>query len=303
MNLPCSRQWDDADLPAPGSASRASFWVALEQPGPWGHDAIATSRLDNRLGPQLERACSEAGGRLLLIRRPGRHVALDGPHQVLVAGGLNGEPWLVEGALDDPWALLRAPFEELCGADPDALTMALPELEETREAALLVCANGRRDVCCAVRGRPIATAAHAVHPGRVWECSHTGGHRFAPTAVMLPSGQTYARLDEETAVEALEAERRREIPLSLNDLRHNRGRSCLAPGGQAAEAAVREQTGEVSLLALTTRPDREADRWIVTHRDGRTWTVEVEQQDGPMLQSSCAKDAGRSGFWSASIVG
>ena len=34
----------------------------------------------------------------------------------------------------------------------------------------------------------------------VWRTSHTGGHRFAPTAVLLPEGTAWAYLDLETLV-------------------------------------------------------------------------------------------------------
>ena len=73
------------------------------------------------------------------------------------------------------------------------------------EPVLLVCTNGRRDVCCAVRGRPVALEAARRRPGAVWESSHTGGHRFAPTGVLLPHGVTLARLDAALCAEVLES--------------------------------------------------------------------------------------------------
>ena len=53
---------------------------------------------------------------------------------------------------------------------------------------LLVCTNGTRDTCCARLGRPVAAAAARRFPDQVWEVTHTSGHRFAPTTVLLPSG-------------------------------------------------------------------------------------------------------------------
>ncbi|MBD2758673.1 sucrase ferredoxin [Yimella sp. cx-573] len=300
----CSRQWDDADLNAAGSASVAQFWVALEQNGPWGHDAIASSHLPDGVGPALERAVAEAGGRLLLIRRPGRHAD---DHQsgdartCLIAGGLADDPWLLEGDVDNPSDLLRVDWRLSIGAGPDAVSEVLPLLEETRDVALLVCANSKRDQCCAVRGRPVAAHAAEQRPGRVWECSHTGGHRFAPTAVMLPSGQTYARLDESSAVEAYDAEKRREVAASLNALRHNRGRSCLILSFQAAEAAIRQETGELALDAFTVT-EEEPDELRVEHRDGRVWRVQVAQHPGPDLKDSCLKQPKPSSYWTAQLL-
>src|SRR6201999_3136522 len=34
----------------------------------------------------------------------------------------------------------------------------------------LVCVHGRHDVCCAVRGHPLAKALAAADPRRTWEC-------------------------------------------------------------------------------------------------------------------------------------
>lgn len=300
----CSMQWDDAELPAWGTASYARFWVCLEQNGPWGHSAITQSHLDPEIGATLERACADHGGRLLLIRRPGPHAdePHEGAHTVLIAGCLERDPWLLTGEIDDPAQLLALPWDLLLEDDPDAATERLPELEETRDPALLVCTNGKRDVCCAVRGRPIALQASATHPGAVWECSHTGGHRFSPTGIALPSGQTYARLTGELAELALQAERRREVPDELANATHNRGRSCFKSPVQVAEAFVRQHISERKGAALTASGSQAADgvwRCEVTHTDGRSWTVDVTSEDGPELRASCAKAPGPSTVWRA----
>ena len=300
----CSRQWDEAGLPAPGSASVAQFWVALEQNGPWGHDAIATAHLPEGIGPALERSISDAGGRLLLIRRPGRHVATHDTSVsrfCFVAGGLADDPWLLEGSLDDPADLLRVDWRLHIAEGPDAVSQVVPLLEETRDVALLVCANSKRDQCCAVRGRPVAAFVSERYPGRVWECSHTGGHRFAPTAVMLPSGQTYARLTEQTGVAAYEAERRREIAAELNSPVHNRGRSPLPAPAQVAEAAVRADCHELALDAFTVE-EEDVDRMRVQHRDGRTWRVQVTSCAGPDLKDSCLKQPKPSNYWTVELL-
>lgn len=297
----CSMMWDSAQLPAAGTASRAAFWVALEQPGPWGREAITQSHLNPQLGADLERACSDAGGRLLMVREPGRH-ADHLPHQhlprVWIAGGLAHDPWLLEGQLDQAADLLALPWPLLTGADPDEVTMHLPVLEETREALLLVCTNGRRDVCCAVRGRPIAAAAAAARPGRVLECSHTGGHRFAPTGIMLPSGQTWARLTEETALLALDAERHRRIPAELNHPAYDRGLSHLRPPEQAALSWARQQGDDLRHGALRTTGS-DGDVVTVEHEDGAVWRVRVERVQGEQLKDSCLKQPKPSVSWRA----
>jgi hypothetical protein len=283
----CSVLSEQAGISAFGSASEARFWLAVEQSGPWGRDALSQSHLDASLGTALSRACQDAGGRLLLIRRPGQHADAHHPtsRRVLVAGGLSGPAWLLAGDVPDAAQLLGLPFDALASGDPVPALATLPALARSDEPALLVCTNARRDVCCAVRGRPVALEAAAARPGQVWECSHTGGHRFAPTAVLLPHGQTWARLTSGLAVDALDAAAGGRVPASLLGPMHDRGRSVLSPPAQAAESFVRHRIGEVDLTALcaTAAPaGTEPDRWFctVTHRDGRSWKVLATRASG-----------------------
>ncbi|MGN6636003.1 MAG: sucrase ferredoxin, partial [Oryzihumus sp.] len=203
----CSVLWDQAHAPAPGTAAQARFWVALEQPGPWGREAATQSHLDPDVGAGLARLCAEHGGRLLLIRRPGAHADRRGSQgqRVYVAGGLTDRPWLLEADLDLPSQLGRLPWPALAAGDIDIVLDAVPELDEARNPVLLVCTNSRRDVCCAVRGRPVALAAAQAHPGRGWELSHTRGPPVAPTRGELPWGPTLARREGDLPIYVFDA--------------------------------------------------------------------------------------------------
>ena len=70
--LPCATLSRALTEPQLGTASRVRGWVLLEQPGPWGREAVLESRLDRDLARALHRAAGAAHVRLLLIRRPGR---------------------------------------------------------------------------------------------------------------------------------------------------------------------------------------------------------------------------------------
>lgn len=63
---------------------------------------------------------------------------------------------------------------------------------------VLVCTHGRRDRCCGALGMALysALAGDGDSALRIWRTSHTGGHRFAPTAVVLPEGTAWAFVDE-----------------------------------------------------------------------------------------------------------
>ena len=284
---PCSVAWDNAGASALGTAPVASFWVALEQNGPWGRDVATQSRLDPEVGVVLERNCREAGGRFILIRRPGAHPDRhgDGHQRAYLAGGLGARPWLLQADLENATQLLRLPWAALHEGRLAGLQDTMPELERSRTSMLLVCTNSRRDLCCAVRGRPVALESSARRPGQVWECSHIGGHRFAPTGVLLPHGQTFARLSGLSAVRAIDAATQDEVPAELLGTAYDRGRSHLTPPAQAAESVVRQQIEEVNLLALSTTAAPQPGRdhtWHcrVSHVDGRHWDVVAERESG-----------------------
>lgn len=295
----CSVGFDRADVSSYGTAAQATFFLAVEQPGPWGRDAARESHLPAGLGESLSSACAERGGRLSLIRRPGRHA--DEHHQpphTVYAAWSGPEPWLLRTVLPQVATLTSLAVDALARGDRDAVAATLPAAAPAAPV-LLVCTNGRRDVCCAVRGRPVALEAAAAAPDRVWEASHTGGHRFAPTGVLLPYGATFARLDARLCGEALDSAGLGLMPSSLLGPAHDRGRSPLPAAAQAAESHVRHLIGERSLSTLRTvlveaatdGPDAAAARYDVQHADGRGWRVRCQQREVAALAESCGKAA------------
>lgn len=264
----CSTLSDVAGEPLAGTAATATAWLCLEQPGPWGRDALTESHLDPELGAELARRAAGTGVRILLIRRPGRHADDHVPatRRLYLASTKPGGSWLEQADLASPEEALELDFEALGAGRSTAFGTPV------HDPLLLICTNSKRDVCCALYGRPIATAL------RLWECTHTGGHRFAPTGVLLPTGHLYGRLDhrlaERVVTEGILADR-------------CRGRSCFTPRGQVAEVAVREKTGEkrdvLTVVAET------ADSATVRHADGREWRVSLAERPVPPRPASCGK--------------
>ncbi|WP_406830462.1 sucrase ferredoxin [Pedococcus sp. KACC 23699] len=313
----CSVGFDRAEVSTFGTAAQATFFVALEQPGPWGREAATQSHLPVELGAALAESCSSRGGRLSLIRRPGRHPddgddpAQAGHTAYLAWAG--EQPWLLRARVTDPAVLLEVDLDALARGDRDAVASTLDGAASSAPV-LLVCTNGRRDVCCAVRGRPVALDAAAISPGRVWEASHTGGHRFAPTGVLLPHGATLARLDVDLATAVLTAADGATLPPALLGPIHDRGRSALSAGAQAAESHVRHLVGEISLTALSTaevidevpddgRHGAGSGRFTVSHRDGRSWSVRCEKRlTTGELPESCGKPAVPLAAWAVSLL-
>lgn len=63
---------------------------------------------------------------------------------------------------------------------------------------VLICVQGSHDICCGTHGVELADWAEAELDAEIFRVSHTGGHRFAPTAMTLPDGRMWAYLTPET---------------------------------------------------------------------------------------------------------
>ena len=244
-------------------------------------------------------AADPASGQPCRSRRPSVTPGLPGRRP--------GRPALAAGRPDreDPEQLFRElPFEVLGSRlTPKRLLARFNWLERQDGGLLLVCANAKRDLCCALRGRPIALALERMRPRQVWERTHTGGHRFAPTAIVLPAGQALARLTPEVGLAALDAADEGRLARESFGPWHDRGRGHLPPVESVAEAHVRELSGETDPAALTTRVLVDGTEVRVTHRDGRTWTVRLALQTYPdALPESCAKAAVTARSWTAEVT-
>jgi hypothetical protein len=282
----CSTFCRELREPLAGTAVVAAGWVLVEQAGPWGAKAPTQSHLDPTFGGAIDEACKKADVRFGLIRSPGRHPDPgERSHQVYVASTAPGRTWLLGGPVADPTELDALDLDAVSRGDREAVIESLPALTIVDEPVMLVCTNGKRDECCALLGRPLVTALAAFAPGRVWEANHLGGHRFAPTATLLPAGTMHGHLSAETAVAVLEAGGRGETVLT-----GLRGRSTWTKRGQAAEIAVRRLIGELALDALSVVGE-DLGSVVVAHRDGRSWTVPVTIAPAdPPRPESCGKE-------------
>jgi hypothetical protein len=282
------------------TAQTARTWVVIEQAGPFGGRALTESRLDPDLGAALVTASADTGTSVLLAR-PLSEIS-GRPSRVWFAhtspGGVRmrvAEPpdLTVLGDLDFP-ALARGELPGLGSHFADPL--------------LFVCTNGKRDVCCAVKGREVlrelqSTPGYAQIRDSVFEVSHLGGHRFAPTALLLPHGTVHGRITAQDAAAILEKARRGQMHRT-----GYRGRSTWLGSEQAAEIAVRDLaqiTGLEDLDVLRVgvdavgkahvRPSRpgagapsnEAVLAEVRHIDGRAWRVTLSTRSGADRPESC----------------
>lgn len=252
--------------PLLATASTVRSWLLLEQPGPWGPNALMQSRMPRALARWLRARSAELGIRVVLIRRPAR--ATDPGRHVFFAYTGPDTSWMEHSVLADPKELLDVDLAPLASG-------ALVGLGRSDDRALyLVCTNGRRDPCCAERGQPLARALAQVAGERVWECSHIGGDRFAANLVCFPQGVYLGRVAPDRVNSVVQ-----DYEAGLIDLELYRGRSSFDFAVQAAEDSVRRRhglrgIGDLKLLKQD-EPAPGTAQVEFAGRDGSTYRVRV----------------------------
>ena len=252
----CSVLSRELDEPLAGTGAEATAWLLVEQPGPWGRAAVTESRLDPALGAELEGRTAGTGVRLALIRRVEDHHDAAPRHRRWFAASTHPKrTWLASGVVEYPTDLLKIDFTALGAGDRRAVAALDAEFPGT--PLLGVCTNGKRDACCATRGRQVAVAAEALDSAAV-----PGAERRVPGGMGDHApGRTPVRADRcRAAVRVLLRPAGRGLGRLrlLADARQGRmavancrGRSTWPRAGQVAELAVRSALGEAAQTRWT----------------------------------------------------
>lgn len=240
-DLRCS-PWTQAQGVDPiGSAGSFDQLLLVEWPLPWPADvseipALAAAAADPRarlmaVVPRADEAPADGLVRVVHHRRTGTHRLVGVDHRLPAAD----VPGLLASLLDEP-AREQHDWPTVVGDAP-------PEV--------LVCGHGRRDPCCGRWGTllHVELAARATE-ARVWRCSHTGGHRFAPTAITLPDGRAWAYADADLLDGVVT--RRADVGWLAS---HDRGCLALDPWAQVVERALLGRFGWAWLDGEVTRAD------------------------------------------------
>lgn len=310
--------------PLAATASRVDHWLLVEYRGRWGRDALAGSGLSDEVKAHLRRqAAARPRTKLLLVRRahrrrePGLAVLWGSSKErgaTLYRAELGSYEELLgldltaDGADGGQGENRRAELRHEPPPAPDELrskSSKRPERRPRDEAArrgsgaaaaiggqlahplLLVCTHGKHDRCCARYGRPLARALEELaEQGWVWQSSHLGGDRFAGNVVVLPEGLYYGRVQAADARTLLDEHLAGRI-----DLPHYRGRSCYSFAVQAAERAVREETGLVGIDDLELAGVHE--RTVRFRAAGRVYEVETSEAAGPPAYLTCGAETVR----------
>lgn len=267
--------------PLAGTAPHAPTWLLVEHPGPWRRDALDPGPLPEPVVAHLREQAARHGLRVQLIRRHGRGPAPDG-YTVALANVRPGARWLETRRIADHRELSTLDLE--AARSPTAPGWGQPVVE----GWVLVCTHGRRDRCCAERGRPVAAAVAAAVGHRAWETTHTGGHRFAANLVALPAGVVLGRLLPEEVTAVLAALEQCRVPVE-----RLRGLACYPPAVQAADVAARRRWGVAELdgvHVVDVREEADTIR-VAVAVDGTTAELRVRAREAdPPRPVSCGAE-------------
>ena len=270
MTLRCSPAARSLGLAPAGTAPTRTSFLVLGVPGPWPSD-IATAPGLEPLVAAIDEACADGRPWRLqavvpespdVVRVIGYELPTSGSGLLLPSGADRDQP-ATPSTPPWPWSAART---------------SVPVDASTTDD-LLVCTHGRRDACCGALGTTLALELDHDLPAstRTWRTSHTGGHRFAPTAIHLPTGTSWAWLDRELTEQILRRSGR-----VADVIGHYRGRCTLATAAeQVVEAAAFDAVGWDWLSwPHTGAQHREDDRWDVEIAyeapSGRgRWTAQV----------------------------
>lgn len=203
-----------------GTAPTADVFVLVEHPLPWPHDVGDD--------PTLAAVQAAAG--------PGIRL-----QAIAVEPGAATRRVIVLTAT-------RSPFTGYGRVEGEAQVDELPDLARELVATeppppapgvtdVLVCTHGTRDTCCGALGTRLWKEADGTAV-RVWRTSHTGGHRFAPTAVTFPDGNYWAFLDGDLLAGIVDRSLDPAVAAA-----HLRGCAAFSPAVQVADRAGFEAHG------------------------------------------------------------
>jgi hypothetical protein len=263
---PLCAQWTrEHEVDPVGSIGSYRALLLIEWPLPWPRDIAEVPEL-RTLADRL----AQVRGRL----------------QAVVPGQGHGDTRRAVLYHADPGPFAAYRRLEAAGAPGEIVSLAAqlvggalpPTTQEACGRELLVCTHGARDRCCGSLGTKLALSMAdelaqdaAIEVRRT---SHTGGHRFAPTAILLPEGTGWGYLDEDT----LRTIVHRSGPVA-DVLGHYRGCAGLSsPRLQALERAVLAEVGW-DLLDCPRHGSEESDGTVrltvERHEDEQVWSARV----------------------------
>jgi len=279
--IPCSTASLEAGEVLFGSAPRVDTYFLLEYPGVWEAKAFEQSSL-----PEVVKAYLGS----LLKRFPFSKLLLVKSTTSQQGSGISFCVGLVRESNPVLYEFHLHAYQDLLELDvPAVMDGSLQYQSNRRQSPLfLVCANGRRDTCCARLGTPVFLELQKQAGRDAWESTHMGGHRFAANLLYLPFGILYGRMEPSDVHFIMEAARHNQVALE-----HYRGRTSYDEAVQAADYYLRQVTGGLALEDFRLQAVQEIDphQWLVrflSTGSGQEHQMRVvNEKTGVQLYQSC----------------
>lgn len=275
----CASVSQQANEAVAGTAPESiEHWLLVEDNGPWGpKEPNALALLDAELATAWAQIAKTPALRRIYVRRPRQLPSMPAsPRRFWLA--TQSERGFGVFALDaqsiaqfvDAWQ--RQGLRGLCANATPC------------EDFWLVCTHGRRDRCCSLYGMSVFSALEQASSGEVWQSSHLGGHRFAATALHLPSRYLWGRLKESDALAlaSVGPERRLALPDKL------RGHSGLSRRAQLLDLALRARREDWGVDCPKELMRWAADSECLELPEGR---LELEAGPEVLVLGSCSDTA------------
>ena len=187
-----------------GTAIRADRIVVVATPLPWPKPALAHSLLADL---RAVLASSPTPIRLLAAV-PTAHPSAGDGIEVTVYDRIDGSAAERRYRVANTEQLVDL-GRAVMAAEARTLERRLVGSDDPARPTVLICTQGSHDVCCGSEGSRLAGRLETVPGLIVHRVSHTGGHRFAPTAMTLPDGRMWADLDVDRVATILAADKDR----------------------------------------------------------------------------------------------
>lgn len=279
-SMHCSDYARSIDLSPAGSAIEAVVLAVIETPLPWPKPVFDHSLL----GGLTSKLVTRSGHGRILASVPGPGVE---------SGHVRARTFWrsSEGTMMAQHIIGQAQITQFVSEVSDSAQAAESFVTDIGAATKhsLVCTQGSHDICCGGAGMRYAVAAENTNStSETLRVSHTGGHRFAPTAMDLPSGRMWAYLTEGDAQKISD----RSVPTSELASKCRGWWGAATGAAQVAEIAVWSDVGWAWDDA-NDRHVRVGDSGLVQVTGlGRRWEVEVVK--GRQVPSiACNKPGGQ----------
>ena len=273
----CSQLALESDEVMAGTAVSAPVWILLEYRQLWQAEATSDNTLPVSVKMWLDEQVGAVNGRLQFIRQ----TPYPEQYTCFVSIPDAQKPRL--------YRFTFAEYEQLLTIDLAALVNGAARFAPylTIEPLFLVCTNGKRDRCCAKFGMALYQAFSHVVETAVWQTTHLGGHRFAPTLMSFPEGVCYGHITRNDIPKLLAAQQNGDIFLPKL-----RGRAVYDAITQLAEYYLCQENSQPSLTTfqhISTHSPQE-NEWIVRFQEvatKQTYQVNLTEDDPQTIYASC----------------